>query len=111
MTEDEGRGEVVLAVAEPRRWASGEAAKRQLAEHEEKLNSYFGYVLDGHLAKQYPQYADMPVRVELRCVQEPGDDQRLFLGAVTRFCAENGLRFVVKVMDDPLGGKAPWEES
>jgi len=100
----------VLVAAEPRRWAAGDAARRQLAEHEEKLNSYFAYVLDGHLGKQYPQYADLPVRVELRCVQEPGDEQRPFLGAVTRFCAENGIRFAVKVTEDPLGGRAPWEE-
>lgn len=106
ITEDAERGEVVLVVAEPRPWSGG---RQQLAEHEEKLNSYFGYVLDGHLAKQYPRYADMPVCIELRCAEEPGEGERPFLAAVSRFCAENGLRFSVRITPDPLGGEAPWE--
>lgn len=104
---DPTRQEVVLAIFEPRRWMGEQS---QLMEHEDKLNSYFGYVLDGHLEKQYPQYADMPVRIELRCAEEPGEGERPFLGAVSRFCAENGLRFTVAVTPDPLGDPAPWEE-
>jgi len=103
--EDEERGEVVLVVAEPRRWTGG---RQQLGEHEEKLNAYFEYVLGGHLAKQYPQYVDMPVRIELWCVEEPGEAERPFLAAVARFCAENGLKFAVKVTPEPLS-TAPWE--
>ena len=106
ISEDTERGEVVLALMEPRRWSGG---RQQLDQHEEKLNAYFGYVLDGHLARQYPQYLDMPVRIELRCAEEPGDGERPFLAAVSRFCAENGLRFAVRVTPDPLGGEAPWE--
>lgn len=105
VTRDDERGEVVLVVAEPRRWSGG---RQQLAEHEEKLNAYFDYVLGGHLASHYPQYVDMPVRIELRCAEEPGDPERPFLAAVARFCAENGLRFAVKVTPEPLG-PAPWE--
>jgi hypothetical protein len=108
VTEDTGRGEVVLAVLEPRRWTGG---AKQLGEHEEKLNAYFSYVLDGHLVRQYPRYTDMPVRIELRCAEEPGPSERPFLAAVTRFCAENGLRFAVQVTHDPLGGSAPWESA
>lgn len=106
VTEDRERGEVVLVVAEPRPWDGG---RGQLAEHEEKLNAYFEYVLGGHLAEQYPRYTDMPVRIELRCAEEPGDEQRPFLAAVARFCAENGLRFALRIDPDPLGGAAPWE--
>ena len=106
VTVDDERGEVVLVVAEARRWAGG---RRQLEEHEEKLNAYFGYVLDGHLAKHYPRYVDMPVRIELRCIEEPGEPERPFLAAAARFCAENGLRFTVKVTPVPLGA-APWED-
>ena len=106
VSEDRGRGEVVLALLEPRRWTGG---AEQLAEHEEKLNAYFGYVLDGHLAQQYPQYRDKPVRIELRCAEEPGVAERPFLAAVTRFCTEHGLRFAVVVSPDPLGAPAPWE--
>ena len=106
VTEDRERGEVVLVAAEPRRWDGG---RRQLAEHEEKLNAYFDYVLGGHLAAQYPGYTDMPVRIELRCAEEPGEAERPFLAAVARFCSENGLRFAVRIDPDPLGAAAPWE--
>lgn len=106
ITEDRERGEVVLVVAEPRPWDGGRA---QLAEHEEKLNVYFEYVLGGHLAQQYPEYTDLPARIELRCAEEPGEAERPFLAAVARFCAENGLRFAVRIEEDPLGGAAPWE--
>jgi hypothetical protein len=51
----------------------------------------------------------MPVRIELRCIEEPGEPERPFLAAAARFCAENGLRFTVKVTPVPLGA-APWED-
>ena len=104
---DPEEGEVVLVILEGRLWAGGRA---QLAEHEEKLDSYFAYVLDGHLAKQYPQYADLPVRIELRCADAPGELERPFLAAAARFAASQGMRFVVEVDPDPFGrSPAPWE--
>jgi hypothetical protein len=107
VTSDPETGEVVLAVLEARPWSGG---RRQLEEHEEKLDSYFGYVLDGHLARDYPLYRDLPVRLELVCAEEPGEEQRPFLAAVARFAVEHGLRFVIRVDPDPLGGPAPWEQ-
>ncbi len=106
ITPDRGRGEVVLAILEDRPWSGGAA---QLGEHEDKLNSYFGYVLDGHLAREYPDYAGLVARVELRCVEEPGEEQRAFLAAAARFAEAHGLRFVVRIDPDPFAVAAPWE--
>jgi len=104
---DPVEGEVVLAILEGRLWTGGRA---QLEQHEEKLNSYFAYVLDGHLAKQYPQYRDLPVRIELRCAEAPGEPERPFLAAAARFAASQGMRFVVEVDPDPFGrSPVPWE--
>lgn len=104
---DPAEGEVVLAILEGRLWSDG---RGQLEEHEEKLNSYFAYVLDGHLATQYPQYADMPVRIELRCADPPGEAQQPFFAAAAKFAASQGMRFVVEVDPDPFGRhRAPWE--
>lgn len=103
---DRRRGEVVLSILEARPW-SGD--RRQLEEHEEKLNAYFVYVLDGHLARDYPQYKGMPARIELVCVEEPGEAERPFLAAVARTAAENGLAFAVRLDRDPFARRAPWE--
>lgn len=103
---DRGKGEVVLSLLESRPWSG---RRRQLEEHEEKLNAYFVYVLDGHLARDYPQYKGMPARIELVCVEEPGEAERPFLAAVAHLAVENGLRFVVRIDAEPLARRAPWE--
>lgn len=104
---DRRSGEIVLSLLEPRPWHGG---REQLEQHDEKLDAYFVYVLDGHLARDYPEYRGMPARIELVCAEEPGDAERPFLAAVSRAAAENGLRFVVRVDPDPFRRRAPWEE-
>jgi hypothetical protein len=106
ITADRERGEVVLKILEPRPWGSD---PHQLHQLEDKLNSYFSYVLDGFLAEQYPQYQGLAVRIQLDCAGEPRVEEQDFLLAATGFSARHGIRFVVEVVDDPLGGKAPWE--
>lgn len=103
---DRRSGEVVLSLLEGRPWGGG---REQLEQHDEKLDAYFVYVLDGHLARDYPQYKGMPARIELVCVEEPGEAERPFLAAVARTAVENGLRFVVRIDPDPFARRAPWE--
>ncbi|MEM7050018.1 MAG: DUF6572 domain-containing protein [Acidobacteriota bacterium] len=104
---EEERGEVVLSILEGRPWALDSHA--QLEQLEDKLNSYFNYVLDGFLAKEYPDYEDLPVCIRLDCVAAPGEAERPFLEAATRFCAAEGLRFEVRVVDDPFARRGDWE--
>jgi hypothetical protein len=103
---DRRRGEIVLSLLEGRPWGGG---REQLEQHDEKLDAYFVYVLDGHLAREYPQYRGMPARIEVVCVEEPGEAERPFLAGVARTAAENGLRFVVRIDPDPFARRAPWE--
>lgn len=103
---DPERGEVVLKILEPRPWG---AEPRQLHQLEDKLNSYFGYVLDGFLAQQYPQYEDMPVCIRLECAQEPTEREADFLLAARGFSARHDIRFEVEQVDDPLGERFEWE--
>lgn len=100
-------GDVVLTIFEPRPWG---AVTRQLHQLEDKLNAYFGYVLDGFLAEQYPQYRDRPVRIRLECVAEPGEGERPFLVAAARFSEAHGLGFEVEVVEDTSQWRAPWEK-
>jgi hypothetical protein len=102
---DPGSGEIVLSLLEGRPWSGG---REQLEQHDEKLDAYFVYVLDGHLAREYPQYKGMPARIELVCVEEPGEAERPFLGGVSRAAADNGLRFGGRIDPDPFAGRAPW---
>lgn len=103
---DRRSGEVVLSLLEGRPWGGG---REQLEQHDEKLDAYFVYVLDGHLARDYPQYKGMPARIELVCVEEPGEAERPFLAGVARTAMENGLRFVVRIDSDPFARRPPWE--
>lgn len=106
ITCDRETGHVVLKIFEPRPWG---AVTRQLHQLEDKLNAYFGYVLDGFLAEQYPQYRDRPVRIHLECVAEPGEGELPFLAAATRFAEAHGLGFGVEVVKDTSRWRAPWE--
>jgi Family of unknown function (DUF6572) len=108
VSHDRERDEVVLAILEPRPWSGDEDQLHQL---EDKLNAYFGYVLDGFLVRDYPQYEGVPVVIRLACVAEPGVAQRPFLGAAAHFSAAHGLRFAVRVVADPFAERAPWEGS
>ena len=53
ITLDKASDTVVIVMMERRPW---NAAREQFKQIEEKLNRYMGYVLEGFLAEQYPQY-------------------------------------------------------
>ena len=67
ITPDPTSGEVVLLIIEERPWGSD---KNQLVQFDEKLNRYLAYILDGFLGRQYPQYENTPVRIQIDCVAD-----------------------------------------
>lgn len=87
--------EVVLLILETRPWGSD---SEQLAQLEDKLNSYLAYVLDGWLARQYPQYEGRKLRFQLDCASAPGDTEERFLRAAMNFAAGEGIGFTVRVV-------------
>lgn len=106
VTIDPERGEVVLKMLEGRRWGT---ETDQVDQLEEKLNSYFVYVLDGHLANHYPEYEGMPVCIQLDCVEPPRKEEQPGFVNVATFAELHGIRFEVRVVADPFRHKAPWE--
>ncbi len=108
ITLDQERNEVVLVMLERRPWGLGQVQREQLND---KLNSYFTYVIDGHLLDQYPQYLGKSVRLQLDCVEEPEAEERGMLRAATRVAQENGLSFVVQVVSPESIPLAPWEQA
>jgi len=94
VTDDPATGEVVLVMLEERPWG---ASEQQLRELEAKFNAYLEYVLGGHMAKQYPDYAGMPVRFQLDCVENPRSADQAFFTAMSNFAASEQIRMVVRV--------------
>lgn len=64
-------GHYALIMVEERPWDADPAQSLQLRD---KVNAYAGYILDGSLARAYPETADQPVRIQLDCVQEPSGE-------------------------------------
>ena len=85
-------GGVELLMLESRPWGSD---PRQLAQLEEKLNAYLGYVQTGALARDYPQYAGAAVRFCLECAAPPEGEAARMLGAMREFCVGEGIGFDV----------------
>jgi hypothetical protein len=94
ITPDSNSGEVVLVMLEERPWQSDPEQLRQL---EAKFNAYLEYSLGGHLAKQYPEYSDRPVRFQLECAENPRPADSAFFTAMANFAAAENIRFVVLV--------------
>jgi hypothetical protein len=92
---DRERDEVVLLMLEERPWGS---APEQLRQLEEKFNRYLGYVLDGFLVQQFPQYAGKRVRFRLDCAMAPGEAERPMLASIKSFAGSQEIEFEVNVI-------------
>ena len=106
IANDPRRDQVVLTLIETREWSG---LQEQLEQLNDKLSNYFVYVLDGHLAEQYPQYAGQPVRIQLDCTHEPDEQARELLRNATQVANERGLALVIRVVDAEDLPAAPWE--
>jgi translation initiation factor RLI1 len=95
ITLDKAADTVVLVMTERRAWG---AAAEQLRQIEEKLNRYMGYVLDGFLAEQYPQYQGKSVRIRLDCAEEPHGEAARFVAAMTDATESYGIHFAMTVL-------------
>ena len=91
---DPASGQVVLVMIERREWDGG---PQQFLQIEEKINRYMGYVLDGHLVSQYPQYTGKAVQIRLNCAQAPLGEAVTFVTAAEQAVRAHGLEFVVNV--------------
>ena len=98
ISRDDETGEVVLVMLEERPWGSDPEQLRQL---EAKFNAYLGYVLDGHMIQQYPDYEGCRVRFQLDCATSPREDERPFLTGAINFAAGEEIEFVVNVIEAP----------
>jgi len=94
ITLDKDSDTVVLVMMERRPW---NAAREQFKQIEEKLNRYMGYVLDGFLAEQYPQYRGKLVQIRLDCAEAPHGEAVRFVEAMTHATESHGIHFSIAV--------------
>ena len=94
ITLDAASGKVVLAMFEPRPWA---ASPQQFAQIEEKINRYLGYVLDGFMAQQYPQYRGRGVILRLDCAHPPQGEALAFVEAARHSIEAHGLEWQINL--------------
>lgn len=92
ITPDRNASRVFLVMIERRGWGS----MVQLRQLEEKINRYLGYVLDGFLAEQYPQYRDHKTVLRLDCAEKPYGDVQAFLEEARVAVEHAGLDFEVR---------------
>jgi len=90
---DATRNEVVLLMLEERPWDTDPEQLRQL---EAKFNSYLEYVLGGHLAQQYPDYAGKDVCFRLDAADAPRGEAEGMLRAMQNFAEGENIRFIVQ---------------
>ena len=95
ITLDRAADTVVLVMTERRPWG---AAAHQIKQIEEKLNRYLGYVLDGFLAEQYPQYRGKAVQIRLDCAEAPHGEAVRFVAAMTDASERHGIHFTLAVL-------------
>lgn len=95
ITLDPETDKVVLVMIERRPWGTD---PRQLTQIEEKINRYMGYVLDGFLAEQYPQYEGKRVVLRLDCAEAPHGTAERFVAAAEHATGEHGIGFAVRVI-------------
>jgi len=93
ITPGPGPERVTLVMIERRGWDS----LLQLRQIEEKINRYLGYVLDGFLVQQYPEYEGRHAVLRIDCRDEPTGEAAEFLRAAREAIEGEGLELEVRV--------------
>lgn len=101
LTHDSKSDRVQLVMFEPRPWDGGE---EQLFQLQEKLNTYMSFALDGEMADSYPELANKPLSVVLRCLEMPSSAAVEFLAKVREQIALQGIEFEVSYARESIGG-------
>ena len=90
-------GRYLVIMVESRAWGTDPAQGSQLKE---KINAYAGFIMDGTLARQYPETTGQPVDIQLSCCETPyGDFARILEHAAVQLQRLGiGLRVNVTAM-------------
>ena len=93
VAQDAG-GRFLLVMVESRKWGEDAAQPTQLKE---KINAYAGFIMDGSLARHYPQTAGQPVDIQLNCPEKPSGEFSTILDHATKQLHGLGIGFRLHV--------------
>jgi hypothetical protein len=91
-------GTLLLIMIEDRPWGSDLDQATQL---QEKIHTYAGYVLDGILARQYPETAGESVTIRLDCAEAPTGEYAYITAHVANQLNRYGINFRISPRDRP----------
>ncbi len=97
---DTKRDQVLLVMKEDRPW---DGSGLRLHELQEKFNAYASFLLDGEMVASHPELAGKPARIELHCLDMPGDEVVELLGRIHDQLALQEIAMEVIVADDGGG--------
>jgi hypothetical protein len=95
VTYDPASGEFALIMTEDREW---DGSADRVLQLQEKINTYLSFLLDGQMAREYPESVGKPVRIQLDCVAEPDGNAAHFIELVREKLRSERIRFVVKLV-------------
>lgn len=102
LAHDPESNRLILAMYERRPWTGGDA---QLFQLQEKLNAYLSFALDGELREAFPQFAEVPVQIQLRTVYDPDHRAADLMRRMREQLSFQQIEFsVIQVMEEELGG-------
>ncbi len=87
-------GQFMMVMVETRPW---EADRDQSAQLRAKINTYAGYILDGGLAREYPETAGQPVNIQLECSQAPNGEIAVIIEHAAAKLVQLGIGFRINV--------------
>ena len=79
-------------------WRPWTDSCEQLAELSEKINNYAMFILDGGLARIYPQTAAQSVSIQLDCTDTPSPKAQALIEAASARLLDYHVPFVVNVI-------------
>jgi len=92
-------GRFLVIMVESRAWGAEEA---QAAQLKEKINAYAGFIMDGSLARKFPETVGEPVDIQLNCPETPtGEFAEILAHAATQL-QRVGIGLRVNVTAKPL---------
>jgi hypothetical protein len=87
-------GRYLVIMVESRAWGTDAAQASQLKE---KFNAYAGFILNGTLARQYPETAGKSVDIQLNCCEAPSGEFATILEHTARQLKRLGIGLRVNV--------------
>lgn len=92
VAHDPTTGEYMLVMVETRPWG---ADPKQADQLKAKINTYVNFVVDGDLARTYPETARQRIRLQVDCTQPPIGEFREIIDHAAHQVAKMDLSLVV----------------